>query len=478
MNKRERLRVFLEGILTILGLILIAILLIKRESKWENGFIHEATNSVMTSITEDKSPKKDMVDGLNNSKDKMDERGETNGTQAILEKDSGGQNRNRMDWNVELNKALRDGKIRVLLTNPKGGYFFDSITMEYEADNEKKLTQIRSDDLREGEKIQLDSGSNYIVFKEKGIRDANDKYRGTMEIVGSPNGLYVVNELGLEKYLYGVVPSEMPASYPKEALKAQAICARTYAYHFMLDAGLPEYGANLDDTVNYQVYGNMKEQENCNEIVDETSNLVLGRNKEPRILYYYSTSGVNEAESTEPWYRWSYDVEAINNMELWKRLLNAFNKKKVETKLKSSNTYMNNVIVYPKNIKNIVVEKYANNGYVEELLIEGDSYTIKIVSEYMIRSVLCDGHTQVVTQDAVGHDMTMLLPSAYITIEPSRKNENVVGYNISGGGFGHGNGMSQNGAKWMAKDGKNCQEILARYYPDYELFDTIECALD
>ena len=51
----------------------------------------------------------------------------------------------------------------------------------------------------------------------------------------------MVNELPLEEYLYSVVPSEMPASYPLEALKAQAICARTYAYGHMLRAGYPRY---------------------------------------------------------------------------------------------------------------------------------------------------------------------------------------------------------------------------------------------
>ena len=55
-------------------------------------------------------------------------------------------------------------------------------------------------------------------------------YRGRLELVRREDGILVINELPLEEYLYGVVPSEMPASYPLEALKSQADCARTYAY--------------------------------------------------------------------------------------------------------------------------------------------------------------------------------------------------------------------------------------------------------
>lgn len=73
-------------------------------------------------------------------------------------------------------------------------------------------------------------------------------YRGRLELVRREDGIVVINELPLEEYLYGVVPGEMPASYPLEALKSQAICARTYAYERLQRAGLPEYGAHVDDS--------------------------------------------------------------------------------------------------------------------------------------------------------------------------------------------------------------------------------------
>ena len=66
----------------------------------------------------------------------------------------------------------------------------------------------------------------------------------------------MVNELPLENYLCKVVPSEMPASYQKEALKAQAICARSYAYRQIMDYAYPEYQAHVNDSTDYQVYNN------------------------------------------------------------------------------------------------------------------------------------------------------------------------------------------------------------------------------
>ena len=103
-------------------------------------------------------------------------------------------------------------------------------------------------------------------------------------------GIVLVNELPLEEYLYAVVPSEMPASYPQEALKAQAVCARTYAYRYILRAGIPELGAHVDDTTAYQVYHNIEEHAASTTAVKETDGVLLTYEGEAAGNYYYSTS--------------------------------------------------------------------------------------------------------------------------------------------------------------------------------------------
>lgn len=123
----------------------------------------------------------------------------------------------------------------------------------------------------------------------KRIRE-NPVYRGNLEITLSGKEFVIVNELPLEQYLYSVVPSEMPASYPMEALKAQAVCARTYAYRSMEHAGLPEWGAHVDDSTAFQVYGNTEEQPETTEAVEATRGQILFCGENPIDAYYYSTS--------------------------------------------------------------------------------------------------------------------------------------------------------------------------------------------
>lgn len=81
-------------------------------------------------------------------------------------------------------------------------------------------------------------------------------YQGILELRTTAEGIAIINELPVENYLCRVVPSEMPSGYEIEALKAQAVCARSYAYRQMAEYGYPEYEAHVDDSTNYQVYGN------------------------------------------------------------------------------------------------------------------------------------------------------------------------------------------------------------------------------
>ncbi len=152
-------------------------------------------------------------------------------------------------------------------------------------------------------------------------------YRGHIELIKEADGIAVVNELPLEEYLYSVVPSEMPSSYPKEALKAQAICARTYAYGHMQHAAFPDYGAHVDDSTSYQVYNNILENESTTSAVKETfGQLLLTASGVPAGTYYYSTScGVGSDANV-----WKTDAakaidylraETINESTMQKKLM-------------------------------------------------------------------------------------------------------------------------------------------------------------
>lgn len=345
-------------------------------------------------------------------------------------------------------------------------------------------------------------------------------YRGTMEICRTESGLVVINELLLEEYLYAVVPSEMPAGYPLEALKAQAICARTYAYAFMLSPGLPAVGAHVDDSTGYQVYNNILEQSATTTAVKETAGQLLYAGEGLVSTYYYSTScgfcsdehvwksetapelpylsahsisreglegkaldytaenmrqeevfarflaepPATDFEREEPWYRWTYEVEELDTERILQTLQSRYAANSSQVLTLKKGEYVSAPVEKLGDIQNITVLSRNAGGVADELLIEGEKATYKVIAELNIRYVLCDGTTKVTRQDGSQADMNSLLPSAYFTITPVQKDGNMVGYKLYGGGFGHGAGMSQNGAKSMAEAGYTAQQILEFFY--------------
>ena len=163
-------------------------------------------------------------------------------------------------------------------------------------------------------------------------------YAGVIELRTTAEGIAVINELPVETYLCRVVPSEMPCTYELEALKAQAVCARSYAYQQMQSFAYPEYEAHVNDSTDYQVYGNSLPQEATNQAVAETGGQVVRYQDRLVTTYYYSTScgktaGVEawgtapnaenqylqsvevkdeqgDYEAGLPWYRWEAKIPA------------------------------------------------------------------------------------------------------------------------------------------------------------------------
>lgn len=341
-------------------------------------------------------------------------------------------------------------------------------------------------------------------------------YRGTIEVMNTGKGLAVINEVLLEEYLYSVVPSEMPASYPAEALNAQAVCARTYAYKHMLHAGLPKYGAHVDDSTGYQVYNNIAEQEAATTAVKETYGQILfwEEGDAPADTYYYSTScgvgsdadvwsvesggspayltshlinrtemakmdltreedfarficskNVDDYEVSESWYRWQYEKESIDSDTICQRLKERYqaNPSGILT-LQEDGTYKSEDVKAWNHILNLEITERGAGGVAKELLLTTDKETYLIFTEYNIRYILCDGETKVFRQDGSQASVPTLLPSGFFLLETVKEKENVVGYYLTGGGYGHGVGMSQNGARNMAAQGRTAEEILTFFY--------------
>ena len=122
-------------------------------------------------------------------------------------------------------------------------------------------------------------------------------------------------------------------------------------------------------------------------------------------------------------------------------------------------------------VKNVTVTERNEGGVAQKILIEGDRGKYEVVYENAIRSVL-NGEGQNIKRK-YGKDAVAgaLLPSGFFIIDPVKENEKLTGFRIRGGGFGHGAGMSQNGANHMAEEGKSYQEILNLFYEGTTLTD-------
>ena len=130
------------------------------------------------------------------------------------------------------------------------------------------------------------SGNNHLTLK--GVEHGNINYLGNFAFTVSSGVLNVVNHVPLEQYLYGVVAYEMSDSFPLEALKVQAVSARSYAARAMSSSGSHDIG----DTATHQVYkGYNPSFKNVIKAVDETAGEVLSYNNKVISTYYSASNG-------------------------------------------------------------------------------------------------------------------------------------------------------------------------------------------
>lgn len=370
--------------------------------------------------------------------------------------------------------------IRVLIkTQDFSGEYHPNLSLTC---NSNTSTQDGQHTFQAGETINLDTSSDLfdsegalkLVPEDKSAgftvnsikrEQGTPTYEGSLEIYRSGEGLLVINVLDLESYLKYVVPSEMPSTYEAEALKAQAVCARTYAWKQMQEGALADLHADVDDSVSFQVFNNISRQPSTDQAVDSTAGQVMMCDGQPITAYFFSTSSgstsTNEVwseepekylqcvnsgdlESSEPWYRWNVTL---------------------------SIDYLNSRIAKYEigTLKGIMILKKSGGGAVDELKLIGSQGEKTLSSEYKIRQVFSTKGIPVTRQDGTTTTEMSLMPSAYFTCTPVYDNNQITGYYFEGGGYGHGVGMSQNGANHLASQGKNWEEILKYFYKEIDL---------
>ena len=344
------------------------------------------------------------------------------------------------------------------------------------SDERLKNGRIVAAPLESGGSIEVNS-----IHRSYGV----PSYEGTIEIRKDSDGLLLVNELYLEDYLTKVVPSEMPNSYEKEALKAQAVCARTYAYRQIQSNTYSKYGAHVDDSTRFQVYNNLPTASKTEDAVRETYGKMLFYGDTPIEAFYFSTSCGHTTDGSV----WGGDPaqfpyldgslvqagggvlnlstnsdfeEFIKNRE-YPAYDSSFPMFRWETSV--TNRQLEEEITEVGSILNITVIERGVGGIVKKLRVEGSDGVMTINGEGQVRAKLGNKYMVITKKDGTLMKNFDSLPSAYLAIENEGVDDkNITTFHIYGGGFGHGVGMSQNGAQEMAKEGKTYEEILQFFY--------------
>ena len=159
--------------------------------------------------------------------------------------------------------------------------------------------------------------SNKIVIKSENNGFVSVKkrwYRGHFQLQNSGNGLTVINDIPIELYLRGVVPSEMPSSWEHDAHKAQAIAARSYA---LANLGKrAKDGYDLKDTPEDQAYGGATaETLQTNDAVEETKGLVLIYQGKIIPAYYSASAGGHTKQASQVWNKDLAFIKAVPSFD-------------------------------------------------------------------------------------------------------------------------------------------------------------------
>lgn len=345
------------------------------------------------------------------------------------------------------------------------------------------------------------SSTGFTIQETKGaaplslVKVNNTRYRGGLDISTQNGSLQVVNILGLEDYLKGVVPSEMPSSWPMEALKAQAISARSYAY---------VNRSKLTTEPNTQTYrGFDGETQRTNEAVEATKGLYIKYQGKVIQTFYHSTSGgrtanvgdvwnskqsdypylasVDDPYESSPYSRWSFTFSpsvilqsfgiqnpsaALYNMSITKTGANGeVGAVTIETS-EGTKTFKGNEQqirklfplnsgsyygILPSNWFDIQVNKEGKQLFIQT------SQGKRAAASLKGQTVQTVSGTVTISEDVNVQTATGV---TLVSSDPAK----VTSVTVTGRGWGHRIGMSQYGAKGFAEKGWTAKQILEHYF--------------
>jgi len=291
-------------------------------------------------------------------------------------------------------------------------------------------------DLKSNQQFQVSSPDG------RGIWVGQKRFAGKLNLFVLDSEILVVNVLGIEKYLNSVVGSEMPTKWPIEALKAQAIASRTYA--------LKQKGNSLfdiDSTQKNQVYNGLESRTyKTIRAVKSTRSLVLPyKNKLINALFHSSSGGMTE-NSQDVWKNKYPYLSSVRDFDK--------NNPKFRWQKKFSSDELANLFHKIGGLRNIEILDITSTGRVKN---------VKLIGAYG-----SDQMSGVVLRKRLGLNSNFVR-FKFFEEKLNYKFPTKKGLIVFGQGSGHGVGMSQWGAKYMASRGQKAERILKHFYKGVQI---------
>lgn len=293
----------------------------------------------------------------------------------------------------------------------------------------------------------------------------SDRYRGILRILPRGEVIRIINIVYMEDYLRGVVPPEIgPRTEDEmEAVKAQAVAARTYAM-----AHLKQYNGepyDIKSSIMDQLYSGVDvENKLVNKAIDRTTGRVIMYHDDLINAYYHSTCGGRTDDIADVWdkkevpYLKSVDDGAACSWSKYYNWTETFTERQLRGRIEQ---YMasdrgRDLRIGP--ITDVIIGERSAGGRILKLLIRTDDDVYRFQKD-RIRWVI--GRTS---------NPDLILPSDRFDVDIERDaNQNIVRVTFRGQGYGHGVGMCQCGAIGHSREGWSFEQILTHYYTDVEI---------
>ncbi|MCI8654770.1 MAG: stage II sporulation protein D [Clostridia bacterium] len=299
-----------------------------------------------------------------------------------------------------------------------------------------------------------DTNANQNIGNENTTPKYDYKNYATIKLLHTETG--DIEEINIDEYLYGVVSAEMPASYEIEALKAQAVVARTYLIYQIINSSDKHENAHICDSYaccqawiskeeRFERWEEADRESNWQKIVtavNDTAGKIVTYSGNPINAFFHSNSGGTTESSVNIWGGIDYPYL-----------------KSVTTSGEDGyEQYSSDVTMSNEELINKLKVKYSNI----EIDFSNDE-SIKIIEHTesgRVRTIRL-GNVEI-----AGTEARTLLGLKSTNFEVSKSDGNIT---FSVLGYGHGVGMSQTGADSMAKSGSNFEDIIKHFYTGVEI---------